>query len=665
METYYSFSAFAKKRCYEGETAMEKNIWDGTILIEERADPYILLAEDGNYYFTASYPVRGREEHKNGIGYDRIVLRCADTIEGLKTAEEVTIWHEKDSKKVNRFIWAPELHKIGDSYYILFTGSVDVNNVWSIRPHMLKCVGENLMDPKSWRTEDESNLYRVTAKDDFSFTDFSLDMTCFENRGHWYVIWAQKGTNLLSNLYLAEMDEKKPWELISKPVLLSMPEYDWEMRGGVKVDEGPSVLKHKDKIFVSFSASATDYNYCIGMLEADCNANLLEQKSWKKYDHPFLTSEDLVEQCGPGHNSFTKDADENDILVYHARPFACSNGQDGKGHYGKCEYVNPGEDPLMDPCRHARIKKLHFDEQGVPVLNKRETNGGYLFVSFTDGREDGEQVYFAISRDGLHFKDLNGGNPILVSDIGEMGVRDPFLIRDVHHPSHFYLIATDLRIANGKGWEAAQYAGSRKMLIWESEDLLHWSRVRSVEIGVEGAGCVWAPEAIYDKKRDAYLVFFASMVEKKQRIYAAYTTDFKAFSKPKIYIERDNHVIDTTIIFDGEWYYRFSKDESKKVIIIERGDDLMGDFEEISSKTLKNLYGVEGPECFYLTSQGKWCLIVDRFMEQLGYLPILCENLTEGELSIMKEGSYDFGTLKKRHGGVLAITEEEYIRLLM
>ena len=111
--------------------------------------------------------------------------------------------------------------------------------------------------------------------------------------------------------------------------------------------------------------------------------------------------------------------------------------------------------------------------------------GGYLFVTFTDGREDGEQIYFAISKDGLHYKDLNGGNPILISDIGELGARDPFIIRDVWNPSHFYLIATDLRIANGKGWDVAQYAGSKSLLIWESEDLINWTKVRSVEIGVK------------------------------------------------------------------------------------------------------------------------------------------------------------------------------------
>ena len=295
--------------------------------------------------------------------------------------------------------------------------------------------------------------------------------------------------------------------------------------------------------------------------------------------------------------------------------------------------------------------------------------GGYLFVTFTDGREDGEQVYFAISRDGLHYTDLNDGNPVLISDIGEMGARDPFIIRDVKNPSHFYLIATDLRIASQKGWDVAQYAGSRSLLIWETEDLIHWTKVRSVEIGVKGAGCVWAPEAIYDKKRDAYLVFFTSMVKldgeehAKQRIYATYTKDFKEFTEPKIYIERENHVIDTTIIFDGEIYYRFSKDETDKVITLDKGTDLMGEFKSVSSEILRNLYGVEGPECYYLKDRNKWCLIVDRFASQKGYLPILCENLDEGEFTILEEGTYDLGKIKKRHGGVIPITEEEYLRL--
>ena len=292
---------------------------------------------------------------------------------------------------------------------------------------------------------------------------------------------------------------------------------------------------------------------------------------------------------------------------------------------------------------------------------------GYLFVTFTDGREDGEQIYFAISRDGLHWQDLNGGNPVLTSSIGEKGARDPFLLRSVDG-SHFYLIAT--RIANGKGWDAAQYAGSRDLLIWESDDLIHWSEERSVTLGVEGAGCVWAPEAIYDRKRDAYLVFYASMVklakdaEPKQRIYSVYTRDFKEFTEPKVYIERENHVIDTTIVEDNGKYYRFSKDETTKLIRMDCGFDLQGEFQEISSEALAALYGVEGPEIYYLQEEAQWCLIVDQFATHKGYLPLVCKDLATGDFSVKEEGSYDMGGFKKRHGSVVSLTQEEYERLL-
>ena len=55
---------------------------------------------------------------------------------------------------------------------------------------------------------------------------------------------------------------------------------------------------------------------------------------------------------------------------------------------------------------------------------------GYLFVHFTGEQKDGEQIYFSISRDGLHWEDLNDGQPVLYSHLGMQGVRDPFLLRD-------------------------------------------------------------------------------------------------------------------------------------------------------------------------------------------------------------------------------------------
>lgn len=296
---------------------------------------------------------------------------------------------------------------------------------------------------------------------------------------------------------------------------------------------------------------------------------------------------------------------------------------------------------------------------------------GYLFVHFTgENTPEGEQIYFAISEDGLHWIDCTEEEqPVLRTELGEKGARDPFIIRDVCGKG-YYLIATDLRIAAGKGWTDAVTNGSRSILVWKSEDLIHWNKPKLVEIGIPEAGCVWAPEVVYDVKREDYFIFFASNVKEageekaKQRIYFTRTKDFEYFSKAKKYIDRKCDVIDTTIVEHEGLYYRFSKDETTKHIDIDVADDLEAkEFRTIKSETLAQLYGVEGPEIYPLPEEGKWCLIVDRFMEGKGYLPLITDNLITGEFRILKEEEFDMGKNCKRHGGILKLTTEEYQRL--
>lgn len=300
-------------------------------------------------------------------------------------------------------------------------------------------------------------------------------------------------------------------------------------------------------------------------------------------------------------------------------------------------------------------------------MNKKMS--GYLFAHFIGEEKDGEQIYFAVSRDGLHWKDLNGGMPVLRSKIGTCGVRDPFPVRDPES-GIIYLIATDLRIEAGEGWEKAQEAGSRDLIVWESGDLIHWSRERACTVGVSAAGCVWAPEAVYDREKEAFLVFFASRVKRpgdkqgKHRIYAAYTRDFKEFSETFLYFEKENHVIDTTILESNGRYYRISKDETSKRLILEAADSLLGEYTKIESPVLDALEGVEGPEGYLLPDGKNWCLIADQFQTGKGYLPLLSDNLEEGQFRILLPEEYDMGVNKKRHGGIMPITEEEYEALL-
>lgn len=293
---------------------------------------------------------------------------------------------------------------------------------------------------------------------------------------------------------------------------------------------------------------------------------------------------------------------------------------------------------------------------------------GYLFVHFIGEQKDGEQIYFSISKDGLHWNDLNQGKPILYSTIGEKGVRDPFLIRSPWKEGpKYFLIATDLRIEAGKGWRVAEHAGSRDIIVWKSDDLVNWSEPTAHTVGIPGAGCVWAPECIYDEEKDAIMIFWASMTGKdqpKQKIYACHTKDFETFTEAQLYIERANHVIDTTIIKNADGYYRYSKDETTKNIRVDFSKTLdAGSFSDVSAPVLEAISGVEGPEIFKFNDREEWCLIIDQYAINGGYLPLITNNLASGEFRVLDKSEYDMGSTVKRHGGIINITEEEYQNL--
>ncbi|WP_111768752.1 immunoglobulin-like domain-containing protein [Nakamurella deserti] len=329
---------------------------DGTVarpsyddpLIRQRADPDVTLGSDGFYYFTASYPMVGSGDPE---GYDRVVVRKAATIAGLATAPEITIWDEKDSP-LNRYIWAPELQQINGTWYVFYTASID-NGPFSIRPVMLRLDGTDPTDPTKWR---ELGRMKAAAGDPVAFSNFSLDMTYFENDGKHYVIWAEKPG--ASTLRMAEIDPANPQQLISGSILLTAPEFAWERDAGQAIDEGPAVLQRDGKIYVTFSAATVDANYTVGLLTADSATDLLDPASWTKSSYPLLQTADLVNEQGPGHNSFTVDQYGNPVIVYHSRTTGEVSGPGDQGDGG-----------LFDPGRHARARTVHFAADGSPILN--------------------------------------------------------------------------------------------------------------------------------------------------------------------------------------------------------------------------------------------------------------------------------------------------------
>ena len=299
----------------------------------------------------------------------------------------------------------------------------------------------------------------------------------------------------------------------------------------------------------------------------------------------------------------------------------------------------------------------------------------YFFAYFAgEGYSDGEQIYFASSQDGLNWSDLNDNNPILTSTMGEKGVRDPFIIRSPEGDK-FYLIATDLKINGGNGWDAAQNSGSQSLMIWESTDLVNWSEQRMVEVSAKiEAGCTWAPEATYDPQTGEYVVYWASRTpnkDTKQRLYYAKTRDFYSFTDPQLWIDYDQSSIDTTMIEENGTYYRFTKNEGgstnslgakTKTIFLEKSNQVLGTYAQIASESLNGNQYVEGPTIFKLNSDdadtNTWCLLVDDFGGG-GYYPLLTTDLESGVFTKPEAGTYKMPS-RARHGTPIRITKAEY-----
>jgi GH43 family beta-xylosidase len=299
-------------------------------IILQRADPWVYKHSDGYYYFTASVPE-----------YDRIEIRRAKSIQELDSALPSVVWEKHDNGIMSRNIWAPEIHFIDGKWYVYFAAAREDAD-FEHRMYVIECESENPLEG-TWSEKGQV----VTGWD-----SFSLDATTFEHNGVRYLVWAQRDPKIQgnSNLYIAPMIN--PWTIdISKQAMITTPEYDWEVIG-YKVNEGAAVLKKNGKIFISFSASATDHNYCIGLLVADDKSDLLNPASWTKINKPVFKTNYETSQFGPGHNSFTvSDDGKDDILIYHARNYKEITG-----------------DPLYDPNRHARAQKLDWDENGMPVF---------------------------------------------------------------------------------------------------------------------------------------------------------------------------------------------------------------------------------------------------------------------------------------------------------
>ena len=324
---------------------------------------------------------------------------------------------------------------------------------------------------------------------------------------------------------------------------------------------------------------------------------------------------------------------------------------------------------------------------------------GYLMVHFIeDAAGYAEKIYLDVSRgdDPEKWDPLNSGRPILASQLGTTGVRDPFLTRNPE-TGRYYIIATDLRVFggdNGSGsctsWCHWSTKGSTDLVVWESDDLVNWGEPRTFNTalnssGVEVAelGMAWAPEALwvddyYPDGRGAFVMYWSSNVYQNaehtgpsfNRVLWGATTDFsqETYSYGGDFVNAGASTIDTTMIQDDGTTYRITKDNGLGKGIYMESTTAERWWEQGTSWTTVQTEigaawadghagGVEGPAVFKSHSDEKWYLYVD-VIPSTGYRPMVTTDLDAGWTQL-NDPSFSMAPHTK-HGGIISLTKAQY-----
>lgn len=309
----------------------------------------------------------------------------------------------------------------------------------------------------------------------------------------------------------------------------------------------------------------------------------------------------------------------------------------------------------------------------------KSTSGAYLFAYFRNDAKstNGENVFYAVSKDGYNYEALNGGVPVASASQGTGHSRDPYIMKAQDGAEYkYYMVATDANTTNNYN--------NTGLHTWGSNDLITWNELANPQFATDKGGgsktitnMCWAPEAIWDPVAGQYMVYFAtneadSAANESAKIYYSYTADFRTFSEKQVLFDPGYGVIDADITPYGNGYVMLYKKEAssgtgaKKVwYTFKTGkspSNSDGEYDAANAKIFESVSNTqaEGPQVFPISGTSSYGVLVDYFSD--GGFGFSYTSDFESYSKISADNC-SINHLNPSHGCVIPISDMEYYNL--
>lgn len=309
----------------------------------------------------------------------------------------------------------------------------------------------------------------------------------------------------------------------------------------------------------------------------------------------------------------------------------------------------------------------------------KSTSGAYLFAYFRNDAKstNGENVFYAVSKDGYNYEALNGGVPVASASQGTGHSRDPYIMKAQDGAEYkYYMVATDANTTNNYN--------NTGLHTWGSNDLITWDELANPQFATDKGGgsktitnMCWAPEAIWDPVEGKYMVYFAtneadSAANESAKIYYSYTADFRTFTEKKVLFDPGYGVIDADITPYGNGYVMLYKKEAssgtgaKKVwYTFKTGkspSNSDGEYDAANAKVFESVSNTqaEGPQVFPISGTSSYGVLVDYFSD--GGFGFSYTSDFESYSKISADNC-SINHLNPSHGCIIPISDMEYYNL--